>query len=378
MGRIISYISILILTFIFAYVFPVDESYILFYMVVLIPIFDIITFIYFKRNISIEVNVSDNEIEKNDNVIYRITIKNKGIIPIPFVDYEIENSGNLERDEPNFKRISIGPRSIMKELLIFKGIHVGEGFLNLERIQLLSIFGLFRSPIEFQGNSKIIIKPRTENIDGMEKFIENTFSIEDDDSCSDYNYLGEAGYEYREYIPGDPLNRVNWKLSSKENNKLIIRKSVSVLRCNKTIIIDPLVEKDDRYYYNLDLLLEGTISLVNEFILGEYEVSVLYRDNGRWTENLIKDNVHIENLQRRLSKINILDVNIKNRFNGVANYIESKNNIIIVTTNNDKEINNLVNEIINVNDSISIISNVKDNIVENQYYLSNDYRLVRV
>ncbi len=378
MKRILSYISVVFLTFIFVYIFPVYEVYILFYMLLLIPFFDAITFIYFQKPIEMEVSVSDLEIEKGDDVEYRVIFKNRGFLPVPFIDYEISYSENLENEWINFQRISISPRKTIVEVLKFKGIHVSEGYLNLNEIKLLSIFGLFRGEFKFNGNNKIVIKPKCYGVEGIEKYIENTFSIEDEDNCSEYIYTGEAGHEYKEYTPGDPLNRVNWKLSSKENNKLIIRKSITELRSNKTIIVDPLVIKNEDFYNNLDLLFEGTISIINEFISDDYEVSVLYKDKGRWLEKKINSSYEIEELQKLLSRINIVWDSNSNRFNGLPAFLNTENNVIIMSTNNDNDIKRLIKEIKNVNEAISIVSNLRDNIIENQYYLSEDYRLIGV
>ena len=49
MGNWISYIIILILSYIFTYIFELKENYVLLYMIIIAPILDGLLFIYFRR-----------------------------------------------------------------------------------------------------------------------------------------------------------------------------------------------------------------------------------------------------------------------------------------------------------------------------------------
>ena len=58
MFNVMSYIIVLILTFIFTYIFGVKETYVLFYLLLLIPVFDFLYFSYSKNKLSLTISNS--------------------------------------------------------------------------------------------------------------------------------------------------------------------------------------------------------------------------------------------------------------------------------------------------------------------------------
>ena len=60
---------------------------------------------------------------------------------------------------------------------------------------------------------------------------------EENDTAMMFSANVAPGYEHREYVQGDPLKRVNWKLSTKKN-KLMVRLDEAVASVQPLIILD--------------------------------------------------------------------------------------------------------------------------------------------
>lgn len=131
MGNWISYIIILILSYIFTYIFELKENYVLLYMIIIAPILDGLLFIYFRRVLDAKVTCEVDSVEKNNCFLCNVEIENHGWVPIPFVDYEINYNNNVISDKNNITRLSIGGREKEELEISFKAIHRGIGEIEL-------------------------------------------------------------------------------------------------------------------------------------------------------------------------------------------------------------------------------------------------------
>ena len=78
MGNWISYIIILILSYIFTYIFELKENYVLLYMIIIAPILDGLLFIYFRRVLDAKVTCEVDSVEKNNCFLCNVEIENHG------------------------------------------------------------------------------------------------------------------------------------------------------------------------------------------------------------------------------------------------------------------------------------------------------------
>ena len=57
-----------------------------------------------------------------------------------------------------------------------------------------------------------------------------------------FAFGGFPGYDNREYVPGDPLKRINWKQSAKRN-KLLVRLDDEMAARAIHVVLDSVFEK---------------------------------------------------------------------------------------------------------------------------------------
>jgi len=374
MSRIFSYIGIIIITFIFTYIFNVRENNILLVILLILPIFDLISFLYFKWSTSASFNIISDTAEKGQNIDCTIKLNNKGILPVPFVDYSLVSNGKIKVSENIYERRSLGIRELYVKSEELLASHIGVGEIDLEDIFVMSIFGLFKGKVKCNEKSKkVTIVPRIPNIEGMHMLTENNEASDDEDT-SNYSE-GEPGYDYMDYTAGDPLSRVNWKLSSKKN-KLVIRKSLGRVKCKKIIVLDNYVIDNEDLDDISDLLSEGIIGLANELYLMDYEVTVFINNGNRWQDKVVSSICSIEELQIEFSKY--IYGKEPGRFGGLSICSEEKYDVILVTSNKDEGIISLLRSIEDNCNSVEIISNNRTKLMSEEFYINADYELERL
>lgn len=374
MSRIFSYLGILFVTYIFTYIFNVRENNILLLILAIMPIFDGISFLYFKWSTSAMLEINSDTIEKGQSVLCTIKLSNRGILPVPFIDYNLNANGKIKITDDIYERRSLGIREVYLKSEYIVAAHIGLGEINLENIAIRSLFGLFKGNVKcIESNKRITIVPRIPNIDGMDMITESSEASDDEDSSNASQ--GEPGYDYKDYSAGDPLCRVNWKLSSKKN-KLVIRRSLAMVKCKKIIVLDSYIPANDNSDDTSDLLSEAIIGLANELYFMDYEVKVFIKNGNSWQDKSIINLSSIEELQIHFSKYTFS--NDERRFQGLSIYDEEKYDVILVTSNKDEGILNLLRSVEDNCNSVEIISNNKTKLMAEEIYIKTDYELERL
>lgn len=377
MGNWISYIIILILSYIFTYIFELKENYVLLYMIIIAPILDGLLFIYFRRVLDAKVTCEVDSVEKNNCFLCNVEIENHGWVPIPFVDYEINYNNNVISDKNNITRLSIGGREKEELEISFKAIHRGIGEIELSSICIRSLLGLFKKNLESEECiNKIAILPSLIELDGSDYLVDNKFEESQEDDGETNLIVGEPGYEFKEYSEGDPLNRVNWKLSSKKNI-LMIRKSISNDVNKKVVILDPLILKSKNVELIGDLIIESFISIINLFMNSDLEMDIVIGERTGWRILSSSDMESIVWLQNYFSSYEFI-YSKNDRFRKLALNEDKKSDYIIFTDNKDNELGELVRSLEIRNDRVIVVSNDKRKAFEEELYLKMDYSLERI
>lgn len=373
------YIGMLMISFMFTYIFDIKENYVILYMILLIPLIDYISYNIFRKNLSSSVKVLTDNVEKGQKILCKIELKNKSLLPIPFIDYKIKVSDKITALKTLEERVSLGQNETLEKKIEIVALHIGIGEISIENLEITSIFGLFSSKIESEeSNCKIIIAPKCVEVDGVEKLIESAREIEKEEGGSNYTFQGEPGYEYKEYVKGDPLNRVNWKLSSKKNI-IMIRQNASIAKCKKVVVLDPFIVENEELQNNSDLLIEGFLGIVKDMFLSEYEVTIGIYKESKWKFKIINKISDIEEIQRSFSEYTFCKEEASYlRFNKFFINEDEKYDLIIVTSNKDIEIENFIKNIKDKCHGIEIIRNNKEKILEEEFYLEKDYVLERI
>lgn len=374
MLKVLSYIGIIFLTFIFTYIFDNKVNYTLLYMIILAPILDYIIFISMTKGLTISLDVDDDYIEKNRMIKCNVNFTNTGFLPIFFLEYNLFLDSKFMCDDNTKEYVMVKSRKNLQREFNIKAIHRGEGKISIENIKVNSLLGLFNNELTFRETDKsFTIYPTTIEVSNVDKLDDFSLNDDDDDSSFSNILIGEPGYEYKEYSPGDPLNRVNWKLSSK-SEKIQVRKSSQTLKRKKVLILDPLIVNEIKFEDIGDLFIEALISMAKELYCLEYDVDIVIYDSNQYIQIPYDSNDVYGILQNKFSKYEFSKRMLK-RFNNL-NIIEDDNcDYIIFTSNRDNEVRELCAFYENEGNTVLIIKETKQKLFENEIYLTSSYSL---
>lgn len=265
-----------------------------------------------KRHLRVQPVLNGSAFSKGDKIYFGIKLFNNGFLPAPVISAELYRTPHFTADGADALCGSVTGRSSNTLTLALTAVHSGKAYIGIKSLTLTDYLGIFSFNLKIDGDAEkeltAAIYPDIPEVSVQTGLI-NTSSVflsaEDDEEESDETSsvpTGLAGYDHREYSPGDPLKRINWKLSSKRD-VLMVRLDEKIKGAGRTLLLDlPYCELTPVLLTVRDNVIEGMLAMLVSLIKEGREVSCLYRKQGLWMTAEIRSQGDIYALQEELSE----------------------------------------------------------------------------
>lgn len=208
---------------------------------ILFLLFDIISVLILKRYLSVSVVVPGEQMPKNITFVVRVNVRNDSVIPLAngVVRLQMGNVFMGETAEQNIE-VPLKPLDVTGIELPLCSACVGDVEIRTEKIVLTDFLGLFETERDAFAEDHVFIVPRgeTEQEFSLNAFEKGMNEVEETQmKGSDFSDVSQI----REYIPGDAIKNIHWKLSAKkdvwmvkERLQMSSQKLLVVLRLEKS------------------------------------------------------------------------------------------------------------------------------------------------
>jgi hypothetical protein len=382
--QVVIYLFLLLIIYAYSYSVGGDTIMLFLFTLLVAPIISGIHFLIIRNKILLDIEYSNEEIEKDGVIEVKLTMKNLSFIPIPYINIYMFLPENFRLQEAKMEMYSLGPYEEKIEYYTYNAKRRGVSVVGLEKIVIRDFFNFFKEDklkhiSEVATNKEVTVIPRLHHIKLTTQILQTTSQISshaksEKQSFSGLNLCGEPGYELREFRPGDPLHKIHWKMSAKLD-KLLIRKDECSEIAKKEIILDPNLfdkdkmkyiksrflnivdEKKEKKYNNAiglleDKLFETLLAVCYASVSIGKEVELWLYEDGKWHKHIILDKVAVNELQHRLAGYQFVKetkLNVEKRLpideiiggDGTSRLNDS-GEIIIFTGDFDKNIKDLI------------------------------------
>jgi len=206
--------------------------------------------IYAVKKFDCDISANAVLIEKNEEV--RLTVRvSKAPFFLPSV-FEIKLKPSYHFDCADGSMFVTLGRAEKERVFILKSEFWGKSAVELEYIKCRDILGIVSS-LKFLhinafpdiiGKNHVSVKifpaiPDLSERSELVRVLEDASAYDDNEQNREVPgaVIGFPGYEHRDYVPGDPLKSVNWKLSAKRD-RLLVRKPESYAGGDQVFILD--------------------------------------------------------------------------------------------------------------------------------------------
>lgn len=259
-----------------------DFSFVLMIVMLLLPAaMYIITFIT-KKLISAEIRSRTHTASKNESFDVQLCVNNRSIFPVGKAEALIEYY-NVFNNQINCIEFHFPVQSRNSHRLTFQLSSKFCGIIKLRsaRITIYDPLRIFKFRIGKNLREEITILPEGRDIGG---FLSSTDRLNDESIHFSEHKPGDDPsevFDLRDYIPGDKLNRIHWKLSCKKDDFIV--KDYSLPVDSPTLLfLDLVCPEDSEYTLPLyDTLLESLMS-VSQFLLENQRIhTIVYYNAAR-------------------------------------------------------------------------------------------------
>ena len=262
------YIGLIVFAVFFTQALISSVSAVILVFLMLIPILSVLYIVIQAVSVKIYLNSDSAEIEKNSAADFSLTVANESPLPYPFLEAMISvTSDDAVRCENQLTRLSLIPfgKYIIRKNPVFR--YRGSYMIGITNMYIYDLFRMVRYRIDTELFHEIFVMPR--------RMVLNRYTATDAESELTDTVSRHAGSDnteindIRDYIPGDGMRSVHWKLSSKKDD-LLVKEFAKNNEKQSVIFVDTIsrYEKNDENWdddineFVADGLIETALALV--------------------------------------------------------------------------------------------------------------------
>lgn len=261
----------------FAY-FGSTAAFALALLLILIPVLTVPASLYVRKHLSIAVEAGISQ-RKGDEETIHIKLDNPTVFPILRVrcDVTVQNQLNRAKETQSFVTCVL-PKKVQDIYLRSGSDYCGRLRISVTQVVLYDCFGIFgvRCKCEAKTHSTV----QAETFEPVVILMPNPGAMDDSETYSQDRPGADLSetFQIREYVEGDNLRQIHWKLTNKYD-KLIVRDPGLPISKNVLVFWERTGEEDDPAL--IDAQAEVVISLCRSLADSNVQFTLGWNDTDR-------------------------------------------------------------------------------------------------
>lgn len=287
-GKIKTFISIAAIAFllyIFTFYIDGEIGIVLITFLIIPPIISFLLALSARKRISVSIS-ADAYVKKGNDLEVRVIVEKNGKLPIAAAEICPEASEVFENHNKKY-RFSLLTEGKTEFTYKIGAIIGGNGEISVRSFYSCGFLGFirFRVRTELPQPLSVGVIPEIPDVKTSSQLfrrIVDSVLTSDNDEGNDTELMFSSnfspGYEHREYVQGDPLKRINWKLSSKKR-KLMVRLDEAVSMVRPLVVLDLYRKPDEdpeRAVLREEKLICAAIGLIKALVKNGISCDFLY------------------------------------------------------------------------------------------------------
>lgn len=254
-----------------------DFALVLLAIMTALPFVMLLSLFIAKRMINVEFILQDRVTAKNVSFPIQLSLTNKSIFPIGKAEAYIEYYNVFNNAINSFElHMPVQPRNTQRLTFQLSSEFCGIIKVKCVKIYIYDPLRIFRLKIAKNKITEIAVMPESHDITGIVSF---TDRINEDSSLYSQNKPGDDPseiFDLRDYNPGDKLNRIHWKLSSKKD-EFIVKEYSLPIDVPSVIFLDLKCYEDSDYTLSMfDTMVETLLSVSSFLVENERIHTIVY------------------------------------------------------------------------------------------------------
>lgn len=205
-------------------------------MLAVLLVYSKIYVVILKKMLMFEENSDITNCMRGSDSRFAVHIRNKSILVYPRMEIYFSMSDLFGGDDSiTTSVITLGPLERRKFEFDINFSHIGTYRAGLKKVVLWDLLGIFRAEIENEHTYQIQVSPRVFDVSKL--YVSNSTFTESRQMLIPTSMDGMDYTGVREYVIGDPIKTIHWKLSARTND-YVTRQYESYGNSGISIIMD--------------------------------------------------------------------------------------------------------------------------------------------
>ena len=206
--------------------------------------------VYARNRVTVSFDC-DSFVKKGSELTVRVRIEKNGFFPLAIIELHPSATEVFEKTDKVY-RLSLNSERKTEFEFKIKAKVGGNGWVSIDSAYSCGFLGFIKLKIKtaLPEAFSVGVIPDVPEIKGSSLLFRSIADVvmtsdeeDDDETAMLFSANTVPGYEHREYVQGDPIKRVNWKLSSKKN-KMMVRLDEASSSVQPLIVLDLYRKKD--------------------------------------------------------------------------------------------------------------------------------------
>ena len=241
---ILGILAVVFLVYIFTFYVDGEMGMILIAFVLFAPLVSLFLTLYARNRVKVTFNC-DAYVKKGSKLIVTVIVEKKGSFPCSVLEVCPYASVIFGQGIKNRKLTMLNEKKKTFKIELDAMIG-GNGEIGICAVYSSGFMGFFKLPLKTPLPNPVSvgvipelpdIKASTQLFRAIADVVYTSDEEEENDTAMMFSANTSPGYEHREYELGDPLKRINWKLSSKKS-KLMVRLDEAAASVQPVLVLD--------------------------------------------------------------------------------------------------------------------------------------------
>lgn len=273
----ILFIALILICAAFYILYIWDFALVLLVIMIALPVLMFAFLLITKFLIKVEFAVKDDTAAKNTNFPVQICVTNRSFFPIGKAEAMIDYYNVFNNEENSFElHMPVQPRNVQRLTFQLSSKFCGIIKIKCRYIRIYDPLRLFCFKVGKGASTQISVMPEGHEIGGSITF---TDRVNEESNMFSDNRPGDDPsevFDLRGYYPGDKLNRIHWKLSSKKDD-LIVKDYSLPVDVPSVLFLDLRCYDISEYTLPVfDTLIETLVSISQFMLENERFHSIVY------------------------------------------------------------------------------------------------------
>ncbi len=278
---------ILFITSVFFYILYVPAfSFYLFAFLLILPFILFIMTKLTARKLSVDFVTVQSTTGRSSKIPLVLKIENRSVLPAANLIIEIEYFNSLDGIK-NVMKINtpVYPSETQYLTMHISGMHYGTVELRIKRCGVVDMLRLFKIKLRYP-KSREIFKASSFTIFPEPIAIENNIAnyAEMGLETDEYSKTSKGDdpseiFDVRDYVEGDKISRIHWKLTAKQDKTIVKDYSLPISNSIVIMVDLDLDRKDGSCHAKYDTMIETAAAISFHLISNETPHRVVWYDN---------------------------------------------------------------------------------------------------